>query len=139
CADCDECRRTLALLMRPREEGAVPAAMESRAIGAMRRALERERIPRLSRRANRARPEASSAGLPIAAAVLVGLVALILTARQPAVHPPEQRELAQRPPPEEQAPVFEPKPAAPSQAPKPAESPKSEPLEVPKPVPARPE
>src|SRR2546423_722517 len=42
CADCDECRRTLAILHQPLPESAVPPAMEARAISSLRRSLDRE-------------------------------------------------------------------------------------------------
>src|SRR5882672_4210845 len=68
CADCDECRRTLAILLQPRPESAVPPAMEARAISALRRSLDRERTPRPFRRMNPSPRQKSPAGLLIAAA-----------------------------------------------------------------------
>src|SRR5260221_541673 len=98
CADCDECRRTLAILLRRLPESAVPPALEARTISALRRSLDRERTPRPFRRTNLPREHKSPAGLLIAAALLVGFIGLVLTAKQPPVRVPESREIAQRPP-----------------------------------------
>ncbi|HLY10880.1 MAG TPA: hypothetical protein VKW04_16380, partial [Planctomycetota bacterium] len=96
CADCDECRRTLAILFQSKGESTVPEAMEARAISALRRSLERERTPRAFRRTSARNPQPSPSGLLIAAALLVGFVGLVLTAKQPPVRVPDYRELAQR-------------------------------------------
>src|SRR5258708_10196509 len=74
CADCDECRRTLAILHQPLPESAVPPAMEARAISSLRRSLDRERTPRPFRRTNLPRAHKSPAGLLIAAALLVAFL-----------------------------------------------------------------
>lgn len=86
CADCDDCRRTLAVLSTPRESARVPADVESRAIAAVRRALDRDRdrTPRLPlRRVAAPRPRQSPVGILIAAGLLLGFVVLVLTAKQP--------------------------------------------------------
>src|SRR5579872_5403013 len=138
CAECDECRRTVAILFQQHPESAVPPAMEARAIAALRRSLDRERTPRPIRRMNPPRAQKSPAGLLIAAALLVGFVGLVLTAKQPPVRVPEPRELAQKPrvPP---PPPPEPKPAPAPEAPREEPVPKAPPVEIPKPEAVRPE
>src|SRR5438128_8532532 len=78
CSECDDCRRTLALLSIPRESSRVPAETEARAIAALRRALDRDRdrTPRPMRRAAPSRPQTSPVGFVIAAAMLAGFVGL---------------------------------------------------------------
>jgi hypothetical protein len=95
CSDCEECRRTLAVLSLPRESAPVPAAREARAISALRRALDRERTPArgLRRPALAAPAQTSRAGFAIAAALLVGFVGLLVLAKQPSARPSETREL----------------------------------------------
>ena len=94
CSECDECRRTLAFLSMPRESTRVPADREARAIFAIRRSLDRDRTPRGLRRppAVPAAPT-SRVGFAIAAALLMGFVALLLTAKQPAARVPEPRDI----------------------------------------------
>src|SRR5579862_3085117 len=126
CADCDECRRTLAILLQPLPESAVPPAAEARAISALRRSLDRERTPRPFRRTSMPRADRSPAGLLIAAALLVGFIGLVLTAKQPPVRVPEPRELAQKP---RVPPPPEPKPAPAPEAPREEPVPKAPPVE----------
>jgi len=137
CADCDECRRTLAILLQPLPESAVPPAVEARAISALRRSLDRERTPRPFRRTSVPRVDRSPAGLLVAAALLVGFIGLVLTAKQPPVRVPESREIVQRPP-------SHPPPSLPAPAPVPAVEkprveapPKIESVEPPPPPPPR--
>jgi|SRR5579859_1417042 len=139
CADCDACRRTLAILLQPRPESAVPPAMEARAIAALRRALDRDRPPRGFRRTSVPRSQKSPAGLLIAAALLVGLVGLVLTAKQPPVRVPESREIAQKRPSAPPAPELEPLPPPAAEAPRSEPAPAAEPLEPPKAMSPRPE
>src|SRR5262245_43612930 len=76
CAECEECRRSLALLSLPRESAPVPAEREARAIGALRRALDR--TPRGLRRPVLPAPARHSrVGFAIAAALLFGFIALL--------------------------------------------------------------
>ena len=96
CADCDECRRTVAILFQTRGDAAVPPALEARALSALRRSLDRDRTPRAFRRTSVPRPQTSPAGLLAAAALLVGFVALVVAARQRPVRLPEVREVARK-------------------------------------------
>src|SRR5690349_2987373 len=130
CADCDECRRTLAVLLQPLPESAVPAAMEARAISALRRSLDRERTPRPFRRTSPPRAHRSSAGLLIAAALLVGFVGLVLTAKQPPVRVPESREIVQKPASLPQPPPPPPPSVPAVEKPKMEVAPKVEPVEL---------
>src|SRR5436190_4737539 len=86
CSECEECRRTLALLSFPRETAPVPADREARAISALRRSLDRDRTPRgLRRPAAPAPVRTSRLGFGVAAALLLGFVGLLVTAeRRPA-------------------------------------------------------
>ena len=108
CADCDECRRTVAILFQTRGDAAVPPALEARALSALRRSLDRDRTPRAFRRTSVPRPQTSPAGLLAAAALLVGFVALVVAARQRPVRLPEVREVARKASVPEPAPVPEP-------------------------------
>lgn len=140
CSDCDDCRRTLGILVQPREESAAPSGMESRAIAALRRSLERERTPRPFRRTVLATPQSSPVGILIAAGLLIGFIVLILSVRQAPSRPSETREPAATRMPSVEAPqVAETKPPPAPELPRPESSPKPEPFEVPRPVVARPE
>lgn len=141
CSECDDCRRTLAIIVQPRPAAAVPPAREARAIAALKRSLDRERTPRPFRRPAFPRPQSSPAGLLVAAALLLGFVTLILAVKQPPARIPEAREVAQRlslpepPPPREQP------PPAVKEVPKVELPAKPDSIEVPKPaapVPERP-
>ncbi|MBI3857539.1 MAG: hypothetical protein HY293_17805, partial [Planctomycetes bacterium] len=142
CSECDECRRTLAILSLPREEAGVPSDRESRALAALRKSLggDRERTPRPMRRivvAAAPRPKASPVGLLIAAALLAGFVGLVLMSKQPPARIPESREIVQR------EPLVAPPPPRVVEAPPMREVPRPEPLilpqtaELPKPLPPK--
>lgn len=141
CSDCDDCRRTLAVLSMPRESSRVPADVEARALAALRRALDRDRdrTPRPIRRIPPARPQSTPIGILIAAGLLAGFVALVLMAKQPAARVAQTREAA----PSEAPPqvVVEPAPPAPL-PPQPRETPprqepapKTQVVEAPAPAP----
>lgn len=132
CSDCDECRRTLAILLQPRAESAVPAAMEARAISALRRSLDRERTPRPLRRPVSPRTPSSFSGLLVAAALLVAFVALVLTSKQPPARVPETREVAVKPAPPPPPAAPEPRPVVLPEAPRPLTPAKPSPAEEPK-------
>src|SRR6185369_4839352 len=83
CADCDDCRRSLAILSLPRAASPVPPGVEARAISALRRSIERDRTPKAFRRVALSRPQSSPAGLIVAAALLVGFVGAVLIAKPP--------------------------------------------------------
>ena len=134
CADCDECRRTLAIVHQPLPESAVPPAMEARAISALRRSLDRERTPRPFRRTNLPRAPKSQAGLLIAAALLVGFIGLVLTAKQPPVRVPESREIVQKPVLLPPLPAPEPPPVPAVEKPRVEIPPKVESVEPPRPA-----
>lgn len=129
CAECDECRRTLAILVQPREESPVPQGMESRAIAALRRSLDRERTPRPFRRVVSAQPQNSSVGMLIAAALLLGFVVLVLSGKQSPSRPVENKEVAVRAPVPEPRVVVEPPPPPAPEVQRPAPKPEvDEPL-----------
>jgi hypothetical protein len=132
CSDCDDCRRTMAILSQPREETKVPADVEARAIAALRRSLDRERTPRPFRRPVAVRPQNSSVGLLIAAVLLVGFVGLVLSVRQQPQRTVETREVASRMPPAGQQYSAEPAPPPLPETPKLEPAPKPEIVEVPK-------
>lgn len=135
CADCDECRRTLAILLQPRGGAAVPPAMEARAVAAVRRSLERERTPKPFRRPRPAPSKASQAGLVAAASLVAVFLGFLFTGRPAPVRPSEPREIVQKPvvaePVAPPAPRLEP----PRELPKPVPPQKAEPVEIPKPAP----
>jgi hypothetical protein len=140
CSECDDCRRTLAVLSLPRESAGVPVDVEARALSAVRRAFggDRERnatrtipIRRLAPR----RPQPSPVGFLIAAALLAGFVGLVLMSKQPTVRVPETKETVQR----ELEPAPQPAPqvvvAPPArEAAKPGPEQKTEIVEAPRPV-----
>jgi hypothetical protein len=133
CADCDECRRTTAILHRASEGSSVPAALEQRAIAAIRRSLDRDRTPRAFRRVSPASAPASPSGLLVAAALLVGFVGIVLMAKQRPARVTEPREIAQRPAPPAPAVLPEPEPVPAPEPPKVDVTPKPEPIDVPRP------
>jgi hypothetical protein len=93
CAECEECRRTLAFLALPRDAAPVPAAREARVISALRRTLDR--TPRGLRRSSPApQAQTSRVGFAIAAALLVGFVVLLATAKERPLRVSEPREAA---------------------------------------------
>jgi hypothetical protein len=97
CSECDECRRTLAVLSLPHEAGGVPAEVEARAIAAVRRSVgdrDRSATRPIRRVPSPRRPQSSPAGFLIAAALLAGFVGLVLMAKQPSVRVPEAKELS---------------------------------------------
>lgn len=132
CADCDECRRTLAILSQARGDSAVPPPVEARAIAAVRRSLDRDRTPRAFRRSSVPRSEGSPSGLLIAAALLVGFVGVVLTAKQPPARIPEAREVVQRTAVPELPPRPEAKSAPSPDLPRDESVPKPEPIEAPR-------
>src|SRR6185295_7236970 len=144
CSECDDCRRTLAVLSVPRESSPVPAEREARAIQALRRELDRDRdrTPRGLRRQlpAPARVQNSRVGFAIAAALLFGFVGLLLLAKQPSGRVVEPREaVVQRDPqlpvtPPRQEPVVE---TPPRETPPQEPAPKSPTIELPKPAPQR--
>src|SRR4051812_32312513 len=77
CADCDDCRRSLAILSQPRAASPVPPGAEARAIAALRRSIDRDRTPKPFRRVAFSRTQSSPAGLLVAAALLVGFVGAV--------------------------------------------------------------
>lgn len=97
CSECDECRRTLAILSLPRESGGAPPDVEARAIAALRRNLNADRERSATRPIRRvvapppapARSQRSAVGFVIAAAIFVGFVGLFLMTMQPAPRAPE--------------------------------------------------
>lgn len=137
CSECDDCRRTLAVLSMPREAVGVPPDVEARAIAAMRKFLGADRERSATRPIRRvvappapARPQKSTVGFVIAAGLFVGFVGLFLMAKERTPRIPEApREVVLRkeplvaptPPQEtETAPIVEPpKPERPHPAPKP--------------------
>jgi hypothetical protein len=154
CADCEDCRRELAVLELAREEvpSPVPAAAERRALRAVLRTLDRPaRHPRLLVRERR-----SFLGVAAAAALVIAVVGLVVLAQRRAPAPlakekprPEPEEVklttpAPAPeapqPREERAPEPAPRPEPPkktevAELPKPPEPPKpEEPRPVPTPV-----
>ena len=139
CADCDECRRTMAILHRASEGSSVPAALEQRAIAAIRRSLDRDRTPRSFRRTNVPRPQTTPAGLLAAAALLVGFVALVVAARQRPVRVPESREVARKVTAPEPLPNLDPLPLPVPEVPRREASPAPEPVPTPKVEVPRPE
>jgi hypothetical protein len=91
CSECDDCRRTLAILSLPRESVGAPPDVEARAIAAMRRSLGAERERSATRPIRRVAPppaaapraQKSTVGFVIAACLLAGFVGLVLMAKQP--------------------------------------------------------
>jgi hypothetical protein len=128
CADCEECRRELAVLEMAREEvpSRVPPAAERRAIRAVLRTFERP--ARHSR--HWVRERRSYAGLAAAAAIAVAVIGLaVLVQRRPAspiakesprTVAPEVRELPPEPPREAVSPQ---RPEAAPEAPRKTEAP----------------
>ncbi len=113
CSECDDCRRTLAILVQPCPTSPVSSSVEARAIAALRRSLDRDRTPKPFRRVATTRPQTSPAGLLVAAALLVGFVGVVLaTKATPARIPESPREIVQRAPLPEARPARE-LPAAP--------------------------
>lgn len=153
CAECEDCRRTLALLAQPREPQKVPAEVEARAVASLRRALgsERDRGLKAPRRLHlpRRTPSASPLGIAIAAGVLVALAGLLLVGRRPAMPGSAVHEVAQKPseapleaPPEDRLPIVRPGPVpvpptkpAPEEPPNPPIAPRPEPKPEPPPSP----
>jgi hypothetical protein len=83
----------LAFLSLPRESAPVPGDREARAISALRRSLDRDRTPRgLRRLAAPAPAQTSRIGFAIAAALLVGFVVLLATAKEHPARMSEPRE-----------------------------------------------
>src|SRR5579863_423278 len=81
CSECDDCRRLLAMLSLPRDgEAPLPLGAEARALGALRRSLDRgrERTPRPFRRLPPAPARSTPVGLVIAAVFLAAFAALVL-------------------------------------------------------------
>src|SRR6185436_803918 len=93
CSECDECRRTVAVLLAPRDSTRVPSDREARAISALRRALDRDRTPRGLRRPAPMSPAPSRVGFAIAAALLLGFVGLLVMADRPASRAVEPRDV----------------------------------------------
>jgi hypothetical protein len=141
CSECDDCRRTIAVLSQPREEAGVPADVEARAVAALRRSIgsDRDRTPRPMRRvAPSLRPQKTSpVGFVIAAALLVGFVGLVLMAKQPSVRLPEPREVVRQEPLPEPAPPRELPPPSLRPVPRQDSTPKSQTVELPKPAPQK--
>ncbi|HZE96230.1 MAG TPA: hypothetical protein VE981_04315 [Planctomycetota bacterium] len=135
CADCDDCRRTLAVLLQPRDQAAVPAPMETRAMAAIRRSLDR--APRPFRRAVLPRPQASPAGLLVAAALLVGFVGLVLLAKPQSSRVEEPRPVATKTPVPGAVAVPGTRPAPLPDTPKTETLPRPEPLEQLRPAPVK--
>jgi hypothetical protein len=139
CSECDDCRRTLALLVQPRSTSPVPSAVEARAVAALRRSLDRDRTPKPFRRVAMAPPQSTPAGLLIAAALLVGFVGVVLATRSTTSRIPEPREIVQRAPILE-APAPRELPLPPiKDLPKPETPVKVDPIEAPRPVASKPE
>jgi hypothetical protein len=141
CSDCDDCRRTLAVLSQPRDAAGVPADVEARAIAALRRAIgsDRDRTPRPMRRVIApSRPQRTSpVGFVIAASLLAGFAGLVLMAKQPPVRMPEPREIVHRDPAPEPTPQRDiPAPSVP-QVPRQEAAPRPETAELPKPAPQK--
>jgi hypothetical protein len=137
CADCDDCRRSVAILSQPRAASPVPPGVEARAIAALRRSIDRDRTPKPFRRVAFSRTQSSPAGLLVAAALLVGFVGAVLIAKSPPPKPAEPREIAQRLPLPEAPPAPE-FPTPPVREPaKPEPAPSSERIDVPKRVVAK--
>jgi|GEM_PF-2989713 len=96
CSECDDCRRTLAVLSMPREIVGVPPDVEARALAAMRKALGADRERSATRPIRRIvvppaspRPQKTTVGFVIAAALFVGFVGLFLMTTQPTPRIPE--------------------------------------------------
>jgi hypothetical protein len=140
CSECDECRRTLAILSQPRESVGVPPDVEARALAALGRNLnaDRDRERSATRPIRRItappaavlRPQKSTVGFVIAAAIFVGFVGLFLMTMQPTPRAPEapreivvirEMPVAPQPKPEVEAPTVPEvqKPEPPKRAPKP--------------------
>jgi hypothetical protein len=87
CSECDDCRRTLAVLSMPRESARVPAERELRVLSALRRSMDRDRTPARGLRRPPVSPQpTSSVGFAIAAALLIGFAGLLLMADQRPAH-----------------------------------------------------
>ncbi len=139
CSECDDCRRTLAILVQPRPTAPLPSAVEARAIAALRRSLDRDRTPKPFRRVAMTPPQSTPAGLLIAAALLVGFVGVVLATRPTTSRTPEPREIVQRAPILE-VPVPRELPPPPVQElSKPEATVKADPIEAPKPLAVKPE
>jgi hypothetical protein len=131
CSECEECRRTLAVLLQPRESARVPADREARAISALRRSLERDRTPRGLRRPTPAPAPPSRVGFAIAAGMLLGFAGLLLMADRPTVRVTEPRDVVVQidprvvapPPREQQRVVVAPPRETPPQEPAPKSAP----------------
>ncbi len=143
CAECEDCRRELAMLMLSRGEvlsSPPPAGISPRVRRAVLRAVERERGPRPSTAARRARPRPRY-GVAAAAAILIALAGAAIFAQLRTARPGPARPVAADrpeirpappdlpPPPAEAAPEPLP-PAPPEERPRPAG-----PAEVREPVP----
>jgi hypothetical protein len=141
CSECEDCRRALAILCLPRESGKVPLGLESRAISALRRSLDRdrERTPRPFRRIAPAPLRTAPVGFAIAAGLLAGFIGLLLMARQSPVRVREPREVVRTDPLPESEPPRESVAPLPREIPRPEAPPKSEVAEAPTPVLPKPE
>jgi len=150
CSECDDCRRTLAVLSLPRESVGVPPDVEARAIAALRRSMNADRERSATRPIRRVAPPApapraqkSTVGFVIAACLIVGFVGLVLMAKQPTPRVPETpREVVVRKEPvAAPAPQPQPQPAPQVDVPPVREVAKPEPVrrpvEAPRPVPAQ--
>jgi hypothetical protein len=141
CSECDDCRRALAILYLPRESGKVPSGLESRALSALRRSLDRdrERTPRPVRRIPPAPLRPAPVGFVIAATLLAGFIGLLLMAKQSPVRVREPREIVRTDPLPESEPPRQSAAALPREIPRPEPAPRSEVVEVPPPLLPKPE
>src|SRR6185436_12782412 len=148
CSECDDCRRTLAVLSMPRESVGVPPDVEARALAALRKFLGAERERSATRPIRRivvpsapaARPQKSTVGFVIAAALFVGFVGLFLMAKQPTPRIAEApREVVRMEPvvaPQPPPLLVEAAPAPELPKPEPQPAPKKEVVGTPRPAPA---
>jgi len=133
CSECDDCRRTLAILSQSRPSAPVPPAVEARVVASLRRSLDRNRTPKPFRRIAAAPQQTTPAGLLIAAALLVGFVGVVLATKSPPARLPEPREIVLRAPLPEPPQVPEAPTPPPKEAPKPETVVNADPVEAPKP------
>ena len=137
CSECDDCRRTLAILVQPLPATPLPSAVEARAIAALRRSLDRDRTPKPFRRVAMTPQPSTPAGLLIAAALLVGFVGVVLATRSTTPRVPEPREIVQRAPILEAPVPRELPPPAVKDLPKPEAPVKIDPIVAPRPLAAK--
>ncbi len=147
CADCDECRRTLALLLTRGEDPLpIPDGVEQRAMSVLRRTLDRVR-PRTWRWSRRESGFRAGPVIAAAAGLLVAVAGLfILSSRAPEPRRQVRPPVAQAPPAAEapeppaavRAPVVTEAPVVASKNPEPFQVPAPAPRDVREPGPAAP-